>query len=336
MSKRWMGYATGVSLALLLGAAVAANAQVPRPRPGVPPVIGRQPAPGQQPAAGQQPTGPAGAVVTTQVPNMLLPCCVVEGVEQEVSPGREAIRLPGAIPRGVKRVLVVRDTKTGKVERMRVSGASSAKYRPGQAVAMNLDRTALAITPFPVIDHKKSEINGKSSWKMTTDVTVSINGRMDGKTKTKSSEALRGFTGGVEVVLTDRAGNILYQTRLRTYGVNGTTQGGGGQRTETWSETVPAEALNKVSAVVIHHSYEPKVKLAAGAEWLKNNWDVVVKVFKCGAELLAANEEDSTGSQAPPPPPPPAPGQTTTQPPPSDTSTLGCIEATTELIDSLY
>lgn len=328
MSKRWMGYATGVSLALLLGAAVAANAQVPKPRSGVPPVVGRQPAPGQQPAAGQQPAGPAAAVVTTQVSNSLLPCCVLEGVESDVMP-RKGVGT--ASLKGTGGVLVIKHTGTGKVERLRVSGASAARYRPGQAVAMNLDRTALAITPFPVKDSKESRINGKSSWKMWTDVTVSNNGRIDGKTKTKSSEAARGFTGGVEVLLTDRAGNILHQTTLRTYGVNGTAMGGQSSRTENWNETVAPAALNKVSAVVIHHSYEPKVRLAAGLGWIKENWDVVVKVFKCGAELLAGDEEGQqpTGS------PPPAPGQTTTQPPPSDTSTLECIEATQELADSL-
>jgi hypothetical protein len=57
----------------------------------------------------------------------------------------------------------------------------------------------------------------------------------------------------------------------------------------------------------------------------------VAKVFKCGSELLAADEEGQqpTGSPSPPP------GQATTQPPPSDTSTLECIEATAELADSL-
>jgi hypothetical protein len=198
---------------------------------------------------------------------------------------------------------------------------------------MNLDRTALAITPFPVKDYKSSKIKGKSSWKMTTDVTVSNSGRIDGKTKTKSSEAMRGFTGGVEVLLTDRAGNILYQTALRKYGVNGTAMGGQSERTENWSETVPGDALNKVSAVVIHHSYEPKVRLAAGLGWIKDNWDVVVKVYKCGKDLLADDEEGAVAS-APPPPPP---GQPTdgVLPPSEDSSALECLEATQELAEEL-
>lgn len=324
MSKMRMGHAAGVSLALLLGAAAIAEAQVGKPRPSVPPVIRTQP------AAGQPPTGPQVAAGTTQVANLLLPCCVVEGVESDAvpRPGVGAISL-----KGTGGVLVIRHTSTGQLERLRVSGANSAKYRPGQAVAMNLDKTALAITPFPVTDSKESKINGNSSWKMWTEVTVSNSGRIDGKTRIKSSEAARGFTGGVEVVLTDRAGNIQHQTQLRTYGVNGTAMGGKSERTENWSETVPAEALNKVSAVVVYHSYEPKFRLAAGLGWIKDNWKVVVKVYKCGKALLA---EDEPGAVASAPPPPPPSGQpTSSQPPPSDTSMMECVEATQELAESL-
>jgi hypothetical protein len=197
---------------------------------------------------------------------------------------------------------------------------------------MSLDRSAIAITAFPINEEKvRSKINGNSAWRMTTEVTVSKNGLMEGKTKTKSSEAMRGFTGGVEVLLTDRAAKVLYQTQLRTYGVNGTAMGGKSERTVNWTNTVPADALNKVSAVVIYHSYEPKVRLAAGIGWIKDNWKLVAKVFKCGAELLAADEEGQQPTGSPPPPP----GQSTTQPPPSDSSTLECIEATAELADSL-
>lgn len=319
MSRMRMGHVAGVSLALLLGSVATVEAQVEKRRPGVGPVTGRQPAAGQP-----------GAAVTAQVSaNILLPCCVLEGVEQDLP--KKGVSTVGL--RGSGGVLVVRHKSTGKVERLRVSSASAAKFRPGQAVAMKLDRSAIAITPFPVKDSKKSNIT-KSSWKMETDVTVSKNGRIDGKTKTKSSEAARGFTGGVEVLLTDRAGNILHQTKLRTYGVNGTAMGGQSSRTENWNETVAPDALNKVSAVVIHHSYEPKVRLAAGLGWIKDNWKLVHKVYKCGRELLAEDEDKSVAS-APPPPPPPSQPTSQSQPPASDTSALECLEATQELAEEL-
>ncbi len=322
MARRY--YGAGISLVLLMAGAGSLYAQGNKPR-----LPGRIGVPDRgattQPATTQQPSGSQVANSELAV-GLLLPCCVLERVEEPTS-----LRARG-------RVLVLKNSSTGELHRVTVPGkASSAaggpKYRPGQRVDMNIQKTALAITPFPVEEYKKKSINGNSAWVMRTWVTVSNNGRIDGKTRTKSAEAARGFTGGVEVLLTDRAGNILHQTRLRTYGVNGTAMGGKSDRTENWSETVSAETLNKVRAVVIHHSYEPKVRLAAGVGWIKDNWKVVHKVYKCGKELYDVATSDSSGGQ-PAPPPPPAPGQPTTQPP-ADNSTLECLEATADLLNNL-
>jgi hypothetical protein len=303
---------------LLLAATTVLQAQ--GSKPGVPTRVG-VPAAG---AAGQPAT--ASQVNPTTValaPGVLLPCCILEGVESSAREGS---------------FLVVKNTNTGARERVKMgksgSAATSSKFRPGQGVAMSLDRTKLAITPFPVEEYKRKEINGNSSWVMKTWVVVSKDGRLDGKTNIKTSEAMRGFTGGVEVVLTDRAGNILHQTQLRTYGVNGTAMGGKSERTVNWNETVPADALNKVSAVVVHHSYEPKVRLAAGIGWIKDNWKLVHKVYKCGKEVYDLAMSDSTGKDQPAPPPP-AQGQPTTQPPASDTSKMECLESAGELADQL-
>lgn len=322
MPKAKIAHIAGISLTVLLAGTTLLEAQGGKPR--VPTRVGA-PTGG---AAGQPAT--ASQVNPTTValaPGVLLPCCVLEGVESSLKEGT---------------FLVVKNTNTGARERVKVghgagklgSVASSSKYRPGQRVAMNLNKTALAITPFPIEEYKKKKINGNSSWVMKTSVVVSNSGRLDGKTNIKSSEAARGFTGGVEVVLTDRAGNILHQTQLRTYGVNGTAMGGKSERTVNWNETVPADALNQVSAVVIHHSYEPKVRLAAGIGWIKDNWKLVHKVYKCGKEIYDLATADSTKKDQPPPPPP-APGQPTTQPPASGTSSMECLESAGELADQL-
>jgi len=326
MPKTRIAYIAGISVTLLLAGATVLEAQGGKPR--VPSRAG-VPAPGAtgQPAtAGQPPLSQTGAT-TALAPGVLLPCCVLEGVESSLKGGT---------------VLVLKNTNTGALQRVKVgsgmgkvgSAATSSKYRAGQRVAMSLDKTALAITPFPVEEYKRKKINGNSSWVMKTWVVVSNSGRLDGKTNIKSSEAARGFTGGVEVVLTDRAGNILHQTQLRTYGVNGTAMGGKSERTVNWNETVPADALNKVSAVVIHHSYEPKVRLAAGIGWIKDNWKLVRKVYKCGKEAYDLVMSDSSKKDQPPPPPPPA-GQPTTQPPASDSSAMECLESATELAEEL-
>ena len=106
---------------------------------------------------------------------------------------------------------------------------------------------------------------------MKTWVTVSNNGRIDGKTRLKSAEAVRGFTGGVEVLLTDRAGNILHQTDLRDYGSQSQQDP---NRELEWRQP-PLRLSTRSGAVVIHQTYEPKVRVAAGLGWIKDHWDEI-------------------------------------------------------------
>jgi hypothetical protein len=322
----------GTCLGLLLAGGTLLEAQVVKPRPGR--IVTSNPA--------QQPSGQL-STTTQLATGVMLPCCVVEGIDARTGD------------------LLVKDTKSGEVHKIKLGRASgsggtgavasaatssgstvskslvkaTSRFRTGQRVDMDIQKTRLAITPFPVSEYKRKKINGNSSWVMKTWVVVSKDGRMDGKTNIKSSEAARGFTGGVEVVLTDRAGNIVYQSKLRTYGVNGTAMGGKSERTINWDETVPPEALNNVRAVVIHHSYEPKVRLAAGINWIKENWKLVHKVYKCGKELYDTAMEDGTKPEGSTPPPPPPPGQPTTQSPPAGNSLMGCLESAGELAEEL-
>jgi hypothetical protein len=186
---------------------------------------------------------------------VLLPCCVVESQDAA-----------GAF-------LALKNTATGELLRVTTP---STRYRVGQAVDMNSKATALAITPFPAEYDKRSTIHGDSTWKMHTWISVSKEGVIDGKTLITSSNPTLGFTGGVEVLLLDRSLNLLHQTSLRTYGVQLNSS-----RTINWHETAPLAAANKVRAVVIHHSYDPKVRLAAGLEWLNDNAGDVSEVLTC-------------------------------------------------------
>jgi hypothetical protein len=272
----------------------------------------------------------------------LLPCCVVQEVDpasgtlvvrNTATGALHNVKVPGLKVPGVAgpRAVAGRD-RPGQPARQRP--AQSKRYRPGQLVEMNIDNTALAITPFPIKESKENKIR-RSSWKMWTDVTVSNDGRIFGKTRTKSSEAARGFTGGVEVYLFDRQNIPVHRTKLRTYGVNGTAMGGDSDRTETWSETVPIDSINKVKSVAIYHSYEPKNRFVPALEWIKDNRVLMVKVYKC-IKSLVPDEEATPETPAPPPPPPPAGGQDPALPPPSeDTSLWECAEAGTELAEQL-
>jgi hypothetical protein len=192
-------------------------------------------------------------------------------------------------------MISVRDKKTGKVFKMLVGPPGPGvpgnvrrplrktkkmkQYRPGQTVYMNSQGNAAAVTSFPVNATKRDKI-GASSRKMETTIILSNTGRIDGTTKTWTSEALRGFTGGVLVGITDLDGNVLHYTKMRKYGVDGTAKpGGGSSRTENWSEEVPKEALDKAAAVVIYHSHQPKNIFPGAIQWVVKNWDCIVELY---------------------------------------------------------
>ncbi len=195
----------------------------------------------------------SGAQVTA---NTLLPCCTVASID------------PGA------GMLVLKNVASG--ERRQVQ-TPSKKYRLEQVVDLNTPGTAMALTPFPIEYQKKNpKMHRNDAWEMRSRVTISAEGRIDGQTRIESSDPQQGFTGGVEVLLLDRSLNALHHTSLRTYGVNANSA-----RIINWHETSPLTAVNKVRAVVIHHSHDPKVRLAAGLGWLQANSKDVSLVLAC-------------------------------------------------------
>ena len=199
----------------------------------------------------------------------LLPCCRVIAVDAAASR------------------LSVRDERTGKVFEMFIQGPSTRKaamsgtqYRPGQTVFIDVAGNRAAVATFPVTVTRKDNIE-RTSWKMETTVTLSNTGRIDGITKIKTAEALRGFTGGVLVGITDLAGNVLHTTKLHTYGVDGTAKPGGkSSRTEHWSEDVPKDSLDKAAGVVIWQSHQAKNRFPGAADWILKNWQCFVTIYK--------------------------------------------------------
>jgi hypothetical protein len=169
------------------------------------------------------------------------------------------------------------------------SAASSGKtYRRGQIISTDLRGSFAAATGFPIDAVQENEI-GASSRKMKTNITLSANGRIDGTTRTWTSEALRGFTGAVEVVVTDISGNVLHRTQVRSYGVNGTASTGESDRTERWTEQVPEDVLNSAAAVVIGHHHDPKNRIPGAVSWIVKNWECGWAIY----QALTGGEEES-------------------------------------------
>ncbi|WP_199615885.1 fascin domain-containing protein [Paenibacillus alkalitolerans] len=114
-----------------------------------------------------------------------------------------------------------------------------------------------AVFRFPISGQQEDKLG--NSRKMRTRITISDTGRIDAVTKTRTKEALRGFHGTVVVLLTDEEGNILYESKPHTYGVNGeAVLGSPSEREEPWSEEFPREILGQLAGYKIIHFVDPK------------------------------------------------------------------------------
>lgn len=128
---------------------------------------------------------------------------------------------------------------------------------------------------FPIrMETKNERLHHKRSHWMKTRIKISSTGRIDGETRTWSSECARGFTGGVVVYLMDEYGNNLYNTPMHKYGVNGECLGDPHDRKEVWSDPVPQDVLNKVRNVAITHLRKPT-----------DRWDDFLEKAKKVAEI---------------------------------------------------
>ncbi len=124
----------------------------------------------------------------------------------------------------------------------------------GQKVWVNPASNNILVLSFPMTLQYAEKVGGGHH--MATTVIVSSTGRVDGTTKTWSTEALRGFTGGVSVFLVDDQNNILYGTPMHKYGVNGASMGGS-QRTDLWMEPVAQDILAKTRHIKIVQLEKP-------------------------------------------------------------------------------
>jgi hypothetical protein len=109
---------------------------------------------------------------------------------------------------------------------------------------------------FPLIGSKEEEEVGRKFF-MKTDITISDTRRIDGVTTTRTTRTLSGFVGVVEVVLTDKDGNILYITPQKRFAVEGSWLGSS-ERTDSWDVTIPADVpIDKITGYVIYQRNSP-------------------------------------------------------------------------------
>ena len=102
-------------------------------------------------------------------------------------------------------------------------------------------------TPRTKVEHK---------FYMTTEITISNTRRIDGVTTVENQRniAISGFVGVVEVVLTDKDGNILYITPQQRVALPGLKR----KVTDTWDVDIPADVpLDKITGYVIYQRNSP-------------------------------------------------------------------------------
>ncbi|HEY6968742.1 MAG TPA: hypothetical protein VJA94_06045 [Candidatus Angelobacter sp.] len=79
---------------------------------------------------------------------------------------------------------------------------------------------------------------------------------------------LRGFRGSVAIAVLDANRNKLWVSRTQTYGVDGTLLGTH-DRTENWTDTVPAQLLPQVRYYAIIQKWNPNSAFNDINHWLQ-------------------------------------------------------------------
>ena len=167
--------------------------------------------------------------------------------------------------------------------------------REARSIPMGGPRTAgptILYLPWPQSLQRKDDL-GHSHY-MDTKVVISNNGRIDGTTKTWSSEELRGFTGGVVILLESDQCNSqgdcehLYMSpKPHRYGVNGHSMGSS-SRTDLWSETVTPDVLAQTRHIKIIQLESAEDRLDKFLADAKSVADIAASVVKVGQAIAGA------------------------------------------------
>jgi hypothetical protein len=131
---------------------------------------------------------------------------------------------------------------------------------------------------FPIKATKHDKVG--DGFHITTEVTVSANGRVDGGVRLENYNNLQGFKGGSVVLLGDANGNIVWGSKTHKTGVNATGFSRKSTAVEDWEETVPSGIIGSVALAEIVNKATPDDNL-----W-KQRIDDAIAVTKKIADVV--------------------------------------------------
>jgi hypothetical protein len=133
--------------------------------------------------------------------------------------------------------------------------------------------TQVRVVDFPLDMSRKTKVGGGDY--MKTRVKLSNTGILRATTRTWTTACADGFTGGVRVVVMDRAGNDLWVSDLHKYGVNGEcVPGAASDRTEDWVANVPLDRLNETYSIAIVQRKKPTNRVKDFLDYAKQVADI--------------------------------------------------------------
>ena len=102
---------------------------------------------------------------------------------------------------------------------------------------------------------------------MYTKFTLNPDGTLNVNTEVRNRHRIKGFTGGVAIVLTDIKGETIWNSEQQQYGINPRyTSRKEKVRNENWSARVPLDVLSQVAGHAIIQEHTPRDRFG---EWLK-------------------------------------------------------------------
>jgi glutaredoxin-related protein len=107
---------------------------------------------------------------------------------------------------------------------------------------------------FPITGSRHDDVGGGH---MQTAFTLDAGGTLNAATRWWTNVKLKGFTGSVNIVLTDSGKMPIWISPPRTHSVDGEWVGDD-DRDEAWSETVPSSIISQVHGYAILQEHNPK------------------------------------------------------------------------------